>query len=324
MNDDRSQATNANELRRRAEERFRQEISEVQVPVTSEDTLRLLQELRVGQIALELENEGLRRTLERRQASEQVLSATLDSLSVLQCVLDETGEIIHINQAWRDFAAAQQAPSGSVCEGANYLDVCDRAVAVDPEAEEAAIFAAGIRAALSGEQQALSLAYPCHAPDGERWFHGRVKRLPLPGPARVVVTHQDITEPYFAHKLLRVSEEKFRGLTTLAPVGIFLTDAAGHCTYANPKWCELAGLSPEAALVTDWFYGVHPQDRRLVASGWQKTVASGGNWGQEFRLQSTSGDITWVHSVATTIRDPAGQVTGYVGINLDISKRKRA
>ena len=273
-------------------------------------------------MALELENAKLRRTLERRQASEQVLSATLDSLTVLLCVLDETGEIIHVNQPWRDFAAAQQAPPGSVCEGVNYLDVCDRAV--DREAEEAAIFAAGIRAALNGEQQALSLAYPCHSPDGEHWFHGHVKRLPLPGPARIVVTHQDITEPYFAHKLLRESEEKFRGLTSLAPVGIFLTDAAGTCTYANPRWCELAGMSPEAALVADWFYGVHPQDRRLVASGWQKTVATGGNWGQEFRLQSPSGDVTWVHSVATAIRDPAGQVSGYVGINLDISKRKRA
>lgn len=322
MNDGRSQSAKAKKLRRSAEEELPQDLREAPLPGTPADTLRLLDEARAVRSALERENDELRRTLARRQPSEQVLSATLDSLTVLLCVLDETGEILHVNQPWREFAAAQQAPPDAACEGANYLDVCDRAVG--PGAADAAVFAAGIRAVLNGEQQALSLAYSCSAPGGERWFHGRVKRLPTAGPARVVVTHQNITEPHFAYESLRVSEEKFRGLTTLAPVGIFLTDAVGYCVYANPRWCEMAGISPEAALGADWFHGVHPQDRLTVASGWQKTVASGGRWGQEFRLQAAAGDVTWVYSAATAIRDSAGQITGYVGINLDISKRKRA
>lgn len=33
---------------------------------------------------------------------------------------------------------------------------------------------------------------------------------------------------------LRQSEERFRTLSACSPVGIFLTDVAGRCTYANP------------------------------------------------------------------------------------------
>src|SRR5205807_1475707 len=46
---------------------------------------------------------------------------------------------------------------------------------------------------------------------------------------------------------LRSSEERFRSLAESAPVGTFRTDARGRCSYVNPAWSELAGLSHEGA-----------------------------------------------------------------------------
>ena len=125
-------------------------------------------------------------------AAQQLAQATIDALSAHICVLDETGRIIAVNQRWRAFAQANPPVRGNVCEGADYLAVCDRAKG--PEAAEAAAFAAGIRAVMHGERDKHEQAYSCHSPDVHRWFVGRVTRLASAKAGYVVVAHENITE----------------------------------------------------------------------------------------------------------------------------------
>src|SRR4028118_1110577 len=47
---------------------------------------------------------------------------------------------------------------------------------------------------------------------------------------------------------LRESEERFRSLSACSPVGIFLTDVEGRCTYANPRFQAIGGFSVEQSL----------------------------------------------------------------------------
>ncbi len=53
-----------------------------------------------------------------------------------------------------------------------------------------------------------------------------------------------------AEESLKESEEQFRTLASLAPVGIYITSPEGQCRYANPRWCEMAGLTQAEALGT--------------------------------------------------------------------------
>jgi two-component system NtrC family sensor kinase len=63
-------------------------------------------------------------------------------------VLDATGTIVAVNQAWQSFGQSNQADD-ILPVGINYLDVCDRATGGDgPCARNAA---AGIRAVLAGQ-----------------------------------------------------------------------------------------------------------------------------------------------------------------------------
>jgi PAS domain S-box-containing protein len=123
---------------------------------------------------------------------------------------------------------------------------------------------------------------------------------------------------------LGISEARFRSLATLAPAGIYMTDAAGHCQYVNPRWCQMAGLTLEEALGGGWANGLHPDDRSAVASEWQRMVESKGHWEMEYRFQDRAGKVTWVYGLATPLLDAAGNVTGYIGINTDITERKQA
>ena len=51
---------------------------------------------------------------------------------------------------------------------------------------------------------------------------------------------------------VRKSEELFRLLTRVSPVGIFRTNAQGECQYVNEKWGELAGITQAHAMGHSW------------------------------------------------------------------------
>ena len=125
------------------------------------------------------------------RASERFADTILDTLPANLVVLDEQGRILKVNQAWRDFATANGLPGDLTWEGQSYLDVCDRAAGLD--AVEALAMARGIRAMLHDDLPSFSLEYPCHSPQETRWFQALITRFRGPGPARLVVSHLNIT-----------------------------------------------------------------------------------------------------------------------------------
>ena len=128
---------------------------------------------------------------QQRQASERFAQATIDALSKHIAVIDEAGNILAVNKAWREFGAANGL-SETTYEGENYLDVCDRAAAAgDLHAADAALL---IREVALGKRSEACWQYPCHSPSEERWFSVKVTRFQDPGPVRVVIAHENVTE----------------------------------------------------------------------------------------------------------------------------------
>ena len=123
---------------------------------------------------------------------------------------------------------------------------------------------------------------------------------------------------------LRSGERSFRQLVAMSPAGIWLTDKRGRCTYVNERWCDMAGLSPGEAAGLGWLKGLHPEDRGYVKSAWGKMVASAGQWGMEYRFRNSKGETVWVYGLASPLLDDKGKVTGYIGINADITPLKQA
>ena len=110
---------------------------------------------------------------------------TIDALAEHIAVIDCTGKILMVNQAWRDFALANGAEPLQVSEGCNYLAVCDAAA---PTCRYAAATAALLRDVLAGRRKTASLDYPCDGPGERRWFshlgrHGD-EEFPVAGAVR--------------------------------------------------------------------------------------------------------------------------------------------
>ncbi len=149
----------------------------------------------------------------------------------------------------------------------------------------------------------------------ERDTHGR--------PVRMVGTHTDIAERKTAELALRTSEDRFRTLTMASPLGIFLTDANGDCTFVTPRMLDLWGAPVSVLLGRGFLDAAHPDDRLRVHTAWQTAVRTGGELSMEYRVLRPDGLVRWVCERTAAHRD-GNLVTGFVGTVEDISAQKVA
>jgi len=142
---------------------------------------------------------------EALRASKNFLQATLDSLPSHIAILDETGTILTVNDAWHKFGQANNLKLDEDGVGCNYLSVCETSVGED--AEESLATARAIRRILAREISEAYIEYPCHSPEEKRWFMVHLTAFNDGGKIRTVVQHENITER-------KQAEEELRHLST--------------------------------------------------------------------------------------------------------------
>jgi diguanylate cyclase (GGDEF)-like protein/PAS domain S-box-containing protein len=118
------------------------------------------------------------------------------------------------------------------------------------------------------------------------------------------------------------SEALIRALTTHAPLGVFIMNAAGECEYANDRLSELTGLTAAQALGSGWTAALHPEDAQRVTNAWAKAAATGRDFTLEYRFRRPDGSVAWVEGSASVVRDEGGALVGWVGVCVDLTARK--
>jgi PAS domain S-box-containing protein len=175
------------------------------------------------------------------------------------------------------------------------------------------------RALQSGEIQILETQLVIQ---GE--MREREARFVASGPDEVLVIVRDTTERKRAEEALRESEERFRTLSTSAPIGIFRADATGRPNYINQAMQAIFGSGPEESLGDVWNRVVHPDDREWVLEEWARAVRTKRPFSAEYRLVARLGELRWVSEQATPMFSGEGNLAGYVGTSEDITERKWA
>ena len=135
---------------------------------------------------------------------------------------------------------------------------------------------------------------------------------------------RDVTRRKTLELAVAESEHKFRMLTELAPVGIFLSDAQGDCLFVNPKWCELSGLSNEEAKGKGWQRAVHAEDRERVVGEGSEAARARRGFEMEFRFLASGEKVSFVHCKANVLSDADGGFAGYVGTLTDLTNIRHA
>jgi two-component system, cell cycle sensor histidine kinase and response regulator CckA len=135
---------------------------------------------------------------------------------------------------------------------------------------------------------------------------------------------RDITDRKEMEQALQESEELFRTLCNSAPIGIFRSDGNGSINYVNPHCEKIFQLPAVEILGQGWLRAVHPEDRESKGKIWREAVAARRSCSQEYRLLAPMGQTVLIQTLASPIRDQAGNCLGYVGAVEDITERRQA
>ncbi|MEX2454549.1 MAG: PAS domain S-box protein, partial [Rhodospirillaceae bacterium] len=157
----------------------------------------------------------------------------------------------------------------------------------------------------------------------EIWVHITVRIVNWEGRTAIQGTMIDITDRRRAEDAIRASEERFRTLTSLSPVGFFMADADGNCEYFNGAYEAMAGLTQEQCLGQGWLQAVHPEDRDRIFDEWHAATHLGRPFRTEFRFLRPDGTTSWGIAQAAAQRDAAGLTVNYIGAITDVTGRKR-
>jgi PAS domain S-box-containing protein len=119
-------------------------------------------------------------------------------------------------------------------------------------------------------------------------------------------------------------KRRLDALTGSTPVGIYELDGTGDCTFVNDYWCDLAGVEAEAGLGRGWVDVIHPDDLDRVVTEWMVAAAEEREFRLEYRYLRPDGREVWVSGRAVAVRDPEGELSGFLGTVADVTERHEA
>jgi two-component system, LuxR family, sensor kinase FixL len=147
----------------------------------------------------------------QRRRSDELYKAILATSENCIAVVDERGDIIEVNETWRQKAGNDASIPDSALPGMSYFD-CLNAWKCDAQSGQ---IAAGLRSLLAAAGEKRRIEYAVHTQESVRWIEHTLERLGRPEGGAVVVI-ADVT----ARKTAELeAQARYQELTHLARVG---------------------------------------------------------------------------------------------------------
>jgi diguanylate cyclase (GGDEF)-like protein/PAS domain S-box-containing protein len=229
----------------------------------------------------------MRRTEERLQAATALLTTTLDTMEQGLVMVDAGGTVAVSNRRASELLGLDPG----FLAGKPHLAALQQALAA---VGEDALIGAILR-------DATGPAGSCPVEERTR-TNGMVldvRSLPLSG-GGVLRTLTDITERKRAEERVAASEARLRALTDALPQMVWLEDAAGDITYANPRLRDFFGSAPYTRL-DDRAVLYHAGDARRVSRARMRAHATRSSTAVEGRLRRHDGVYRWHKLVSVPI-----------------------
>jgi diguanylate cyclase (GGDEF)-like protein/PAS domain S-box-containing protein len=167
---------------------------------------------------------------------------------------------------------------------------------------------------------ARSIAVPLTLIQGSRHIPDELDEL-----AAAINRMRDKTRAALA--ALQSSEEQFQLATEAADVGLWDWDPRSNATYMSPVFKRQIGYRDEEVpnRYEEWESRLHPEDHARTLTMVQDYLAGRvPNYEVEYRLRHKDGSYRWFLSRGAVQRDEAGQAARMLGVQVDITERRRA
>jgi PAS domain S-box-containing protein len=251
------------------------------------------------------------RSLREAERERHALRSFADAMPILLSIVDAEGRYEFANRAYRTF-------------GLSPREIVGRHVSevLDPEAFRRA--EPHIARALAGDLVSFEnrLAVPGREPaDMLATFAPRI--TPDGRTSGFYAAAVDISDQKRRQREILERTQQYRAIADSIPYGIWTCDAAGRLTYVSDAFLDLVGMSFERAANFGWISRLLPEAAEETRLAWQDCVARRGDWEREHRFVGSDGRYRDILSIARPVFDEEGELLSYVGLNLDITERKR-
>ncbi len=133
----------------------------------------------------------------------------------------------------------------------------------------------------------------------------------------------DITVPKNAQSIIRRSEEKYRNIMEAMELGILEVDNEDIIVNAYPWLCDMTGYAQEELLGKKATKTLLTEESQKIMAKQNKKRLRGQSGVYEVQLRKKNGELIWVVISGAPILNSKNEVTGSIGIHLDISERKK-
>jgi PAS domain S-box-containing protein len=134
---------------------------------------------------------------------------------------------------------------------------------------------------------------------------------------------RDITERKQMEDKLKQSVKQYKTLGDTIPYGVWITDAEGYCTFASVSFLELMDMSMEQVQKFGWMDRLPPEDVQPATDHWLHSVHTGEDFEHEHRFRAKDGSYRNVLAIGRPVRNDAGRIIEWVGLNLDVTERRK-
>jgi PAS domain S-box-containing protein len=173
----------------------------------------------------------------------------------------------------------------------------------------------------------VEVEYRIICPDGSlKWIYsvGAARRDENGVATMINGIHLDITERKRAEEELEDTRRQFQLAVEGANIGSWTIDPKSGATWYSARSRELYGVRGDLHLDAQMLKAyIHPDDWHKLIEPYALNFPSD-TISIEHRVVWPSGDVRWVYSLGTALRDANGDVHVVHGIHVDITDRKRA
>jgi PAS domain S-box-containing protein len=135
----------------------------------------------------------------------------------------------------------------------------------------------------------------------------------------------EIAERTRVTEALRDSEERLRNIFENADQIIYTLSPDGTLSFVSPAWTRKLGHEVGEIQGQHFAPFVHPDDVPACVAFLDRVMSTGQpQRGIEYRVRHKDGTWRWHTSVGAAVKDEQGQPLYYMGLDQDISERKRA
>jgi PAS domain S-box-containing protein len=309
-------------LRQRAEALKQEDRSlqlQTDVLMTPEETQKMIHELHVHQIELDMQNDELRHTQSELMETKARYFDLYDLAPVGYLTLSEQGMILEANLTACNLlgverkALVKKRISQVIFKGDQ--DIYYR--------HRKALFA-------TGDPQDCDLRMLRNGVPF--WAHlSASAQLASDGSPTCRVVASDVSERKQAENALKESEERYRRITENISDAVWTLDRDLNTTYISPSVWKLTGELPVELIGAKFTDQFPPHSKKIIEEAIlgelkkekDSYASKFRTWMIEAERIRADGGIQWISMQMSVLRDDFGKVNGYQGVSRDITERKQ-